>query len=163
MLISYAPIQNKANDLLYEFLDGKTFEEALVKRILSYIEPDVNIKYNEEVLFIKNMFFRNVKKRIIDNVIFYTSHVELEEIEKAVFIHFLNMSLKRKKYFIVLNNELVYIPIGYRESSQREIELHIASVERKLKNDNISKSIKSSITNVFSFLTEFLWRGNRVN
>ena len=117
-------IENGTKTLVDQFMDGDDFDPRLSKTVLNTIDRVDDQSY-EDVLKKVKTILSGSKREDYQNLFMIEVKQTLSIKEKAVLIRFINLCHKERKFFILLNNELVYFPSEYQGYDLSELHDYV--------------------------------------
>lgn len=136
---------NEMKTLIDAFINGEKLSIRLANTILSTFDRSITVDYVNAVKAVKNMLSAS-DKYIVEEVVKINLFNPLDGHEHAIAIRLINLVHGGKK-FIVINNEIVYIPKKYSQSSEEHIKRYINSVHQSYLKLQRKEAIKSRIRN----------------
>ena len=142
-------VNNDTKQLVDQFLDGESFDIRLSTTILNTIDRVDNSQYEEVVNKVKNILSIS-KKDSYRNIYFVEVVEELSKKEKAVLIRFINLVYKERKFFIILNRELIHFPTEYQKYDISELHSYLESQLRDMRAEDSFAAVNKMVYKFFS-------------
>lgn len=152
-------IPNQMSVITGEFLAGEPFGPKASLRVINSFDLADEIKEDEYDFFISNAkrILSDIKKDDHRDVIFLEPQEELSIKTMAVIVRLLNLAHKGR-YFILLNDGILYCPQEYSNHSLEEINRHLIDVIRSKEQTKKVVEFKRKIRSFFNVfkLNEYL-------
>lgn len=118
------PPVNAMLSIVDDFLEGAPFTEALCERVTATYSMDyTGVSYKRTMELVKSVMSQSRRFNAGKDVVsFHTGYV-FSDLEKAMAIRLINLS-RHGKAIIVLNDEIVFLPQGFRKYKDEEIRLY---------------------------------------
>jgi len=101
--------ENEAEDLCDSFLRGDNLSENLSDYILKLFSRENTLSYTDILKTVKNILSTS-ETIFFNNVLYINNNIDLKNEEKIILIRYINICHNSKKFIIVYNNDIIYIP-----------------------------------------------------
>jgi hypothetical protein len=132
-----------------QFMDGEVFDPRLSKTVLNTIDRVDPLQYNEVVDKVKTIL-SSAEKQDYHNLYMVNVKENLTVKEKAVLIRYINLCHKERKFFVLLNNELVYFPSEYQKFDLSELHDYVNKQLVHMKHTETVNNIDRTMYKLFS-------------
>ena len=145
-------IPNQMSSLVDEFMSGEPFGEKIALRIINSFDL-ANVNEEETYPFLIETAKRTLErldKHDHDGVIFLETKEDIDIKILVVIVRLLNLAHKGK-FFILLNDSILYCPQEYSKHSLQEINQHLIHVVHSKEQKKKLLNFKKKFLDFFTF------------